>query len=163
MSGAYLHLLLNHFPVMGMFFSVAFLIVAMFTRNQHTYKAALYLILFTALMTIPVYLSGDPAEAVIDHLPTFSEKLLSAHEKFAEKAAWLIWVNGALAVIGLCFALTQKKLPAWLSPLLLLLSLASLAAAAWTNKLGGKISHVELREDGVLNAGDADEKETDRD
>ena len=148
---------------MGIFFSLGFLVVAMMSKNETVKKSALYLILFTAIMTIPAYLTGDGAEEVVMDMPGVTSKAIHAHEHFAYKFVWLFWGTSLLAVYGLFLTTKKKKYPQWLMPLIFILSLGSIAAGAWTNKLGGKISHPELREGGVINAGDADEKETDRD
>jgi uncharacterized membrane protein len=163
MNAAYLHILLNHFPLMGMLFGLVFLIVALFSKNEPTQRSGLCLIIFAAVMTIPTYLTGEGAEDIVGHLPTFSEKVLSLHEEAAEKAIWLIGITGLFAIPGLLFSLMRRKVPTWLRAIIFLLTLGSLVATARINFLGGKISHTELRDGGPMNAGDADEKETDRD
>lgn len=157
MSGAYLHLLLNHFPVVGFFFAFFFLAFAWKTGNETLSRAGMAIVVFTALITIPAYLSGEPAEEMIEHLPSFSEKMLSAHEEFAEKIVWLIWGTGIVAAVGLLISWSRKKTPQWILGLLFFLGLASFAVAAWTNKLGGQINHPEIRE-GETSANDDEKK-----
>ena len=158
-NGAYAHLLLNHFPVLGMLFSAAFLGMALKTRNVTTQQSALVLLVFTALMTIPAYFTGEYAEGVVENLPAFKGRMLEAHAEFAEKAVWLIWITGGLAAVGLCIAYLKKDMPAWLMPTLFVLSLGSLAAAGWTSKLGGPICHPELRRGFVVPTDDAEKNE----
>lgn len=94
MSGAHFHLILNHVPIVGLAIATIILAYGHFRREQSVISLALGLIVFLSLATIPVYLSGEPAEETIENLAGVSEELIDAHEEFAEVAFVLLRKNG---------------------------------------------------------------------
>jgi uncharacterized membrane protein len=69
LNGAHLHLLLNHFPIMGSLFVTVLFIVALITRNVSLQKVSLWFLVGIALLTVPAYLTGDPAQEAVRGLP----------------------------------------------------------------------------------------------
>jgi glucan phosphoethanolaminetransferase (alkaline phosphatase superfamily) len=148
MNGAYLHILLNHFPIMSLLFGIIFLIISSLTANKNARIFALYLFAGAGLMTLATFLTGEPAEDIVERLPNVSRYFIHEHEEFAEKAVWLIYVTALFSLWQIFFLRSHKglkELAAWRIKLLYLISFLSLAAIGWTNKLGGKVSHPEFR------------------
>ena len=146
MNAAHLHLVLNHFPLIGLF--VALLIFGFgFLRKDETHlRVGLFIIILSGLLAIPVFLTGEPAEEVIEHMPSFSEELVEEHEEAAGFAIWLVEATAVTALAGFYFSIKRGKLPRPLFYGIAALGLFTFAALARTNSLGGKISHPELRE-----------------
>ena len=140
MSGAHIHLILNHVPIVGITLAAFILAYGLFGREQSVISLALRLVVFLSLATLPVYLSGEPAEEVIKNLAGVSEELIEAHEEFAEVALILVLASGVLAL----FSLIWRSKPVFVKLTLLSLFL-SVAALIWTGKLGGEIRHPEVR------------------
>ena len=67
-NGAQLHLLLNHVPVFGTAFGLLLRLAALAMKNDGWRSAAMVVLLASALGTIPAYLTGEPAEDVIENL-----------------------------------------------------------------------------------------------
>ena len=96
-----------------------------------------------ALVAIPVFLTGEPAEESVENLPGVSEAIIGQHEEAAELAFWVMEALGVFslfaffikgeggrkAVVGATFAL----------------SLATFGLMAYTGYLGGQIRHTEIR------------------
>ena len=61
MSGAHLHLILNHTPVVGSVFALLLLACAFFWQSDPLKRAGLAAAVIVALLTIPTYLTGEPA------------------------------------------------------------------------------------------------------
>jgi uncharacterized membrane protein len=147
MNPAHLHLAINHFPVIGLVFGAAILAAAMIRRSDELARVGAILMIFVALITIPVYLTGEPAEEIVEHLPGASEDILHAHEDIAVWAMILIEIIGAAALVGLVAFRDKSTLPRWFVSSLLVSSLIGVALVGWTSSLGGQIMHPEARPD----------------
>lgn len=101
MDGAHFHLMLNHFPIIGMTFASPLLLLAWGTKSEDLIRVGLGLVSLTGLLAVATFLTGEPAEEVVENLPGVAKRL------------------GVLA---------------------------------WTNNLGGQISHAELRKSASLAA-----------
>lgn len=145
MNAAHLHLILNHFPLVGFVFSFLILALGLFRSNESYVRVGLLIILVSVLFAVPTYLAGEPAEEIIEKLPGFSEKLVEAHEEAAELAIWFIGITALAA--GAALWLSNKKTVSTkvILRLVLVLNFISLLLIARTSNLGGKISHPEVR------------------
>ncbi|HEY7536337.1 MAG TPA: hypothetical protein VH878_10410 [Thermodesulfobacteriota bacterium] len=147
MNWAHVHLMLNHFPLVGIGFATLLLIVAMLRKSKELIIVALAFVVLVSLWAIPAYLTGEPAEEVVEELPGISEELIKEHEEKAEIAFIFVEVTGALALITLIARRYSDKLGRRLVILTLLVLIASGGLIAWTANLGGKIHHEEIRQD----------------
>ena len=147
MNLAHLHLMLNHIPLVGIGFTTLLLILAMLRRSNELINIALVFVVVVALWAIPVYLTGEPAEEIVEDLPGVSEQLIEEHEEQAEIAFIFVEVTGALALISLIVRLYSDKFGHRLALLTLLVLIISSGLMAWTANLGGKIRHPEIRSD----------------
>src|SRR4051812_33043694 len=101
MTLAHLHLLLNHFPVIGSIIALILLLAAIIGNSNDLKLASLILLLATALITIPTYMSGKAAESDIRQLPNVSQKLIVAHENAALLAYLFMEITGAISWFSL--------------------------------------------------------------
>lgn len=137
-NGAYLHLLLNHLPVIGTIFGLLLLLFALLRKSEEVKRVALGVFIFAALAAVPTYLTGEPAEKVAEHLPSVTEALIESHEEAALFALISIGVTGLVSLVGLFLARRAEKLPQWLIVALLALALLSSGLLGWTANLGGQ-------------------------
>ena len=109
MSLTHLHLLLNHFPVIGTIIALFLLMVAVAAKSDDLKRASLAIFLGIALLTIPTYLTGNAAEEGICKAdiaapcpePGVSKALIDAHESAALVAFGFMELTGAFAWLGL--------------------------------------------------------------
>ena len=151
MNGAHIHLLLNHIPVLGSIFSLCLLIYGCLTKKDIICNVALFTTVISALFCIPVYLSGDEAEHIVEPIIGINKAALDAHEEMAEIAFWLILMNGAIALATLVSAVKKKFHSGyllWINAILLALTVALMARTAY---VGGQVRHSEI---GVVVSGD---------
>ena len=144
MNASQIHLALTHVPVILSFTGLIILIVAFFKKNEIITKTAFYIFLLAGLFTIPVYLTGESTEKIVEHLPGVSESIIEEHEERASIALVVISISGLVSLAGLVFhrfaGLSKAiKLTA------LLFALGSAATMAQTAHLGGQIRHSEIR------------------
>ncbi|MGA7880692.1 MAG: hypothetical protein WCA06_13995 [Terrimicrobiaceae bacterium] len=68
MNSAHLHLMLNHIPVPRMAFGLALLGWALLRKGEELKRTSLGLFIIIALLAIPTYLTGEPAEELVENL-----------------------------------------------------------------------------------------------
>lgn len=154
MDAAHLHLLLNHVPVIGLVFSALLLAYGLSTRSVDVTKASFWALGLVAAAAAVVYLTGEPAEHLVEGLPGFSEAAMERHETAALWATWAAVAAGAVALGGL-YMYRGVGVPRRFGVLVLVLSLAALLPMAWTANLGGQVRHEEIRGGGEPSAAPA--------
>ena len=151
MNASQIHLALNHVPL---FFSITggLILLYGFLRKNNSIKIlSLYLIITAALFTVPVYLTGESTEEIVEKLPGVSEGLIEEHEEMAKIGLIIIIITGVAALA----ALVLKRKESLLKPALMLcvvLSFASFGVMAQTAHLGGQIRHSEIRNGTVISS-----------
>src|SRR6186997_25315 len=98
MNGAFLHLLINHVPILGSLFALCLLIYGMFMKSGSVIRAAFVSLIVTALVSIPAFLSGEEAEHVIKPIIGINKEAIEQHEEMAEIAFWSLMMSGAIAL-----------------------------------------------------------------
>ena len=154
MSGAHLHLLLTHVPVVGIVFGLLVLAYAWFSGKNEIARVSLGIFVLSGLAAVAVYLTGEPAEEVVEGLPGVSHALIEQHEEAAVAALIAALVLGAVSLMGLW--LSRRSLPRWLSGATLVLALVVSGIMAWTANLGGQINHPEIRSDAAIVSADGE-------
>ena len=146
MNGAHLHILLNHFPVIGLFFSLGLLAAAYYLKNDTLGRAGLIALIAVAVMAIPVYLTGEPAEEIVESFAFVTEEYIEPHEEAGLIA--LITLEGIAVIVLLGLVASRgERLPRWLVPTGLVMNLIAAGWLGYTAWLGGKIAHQEARSD----------------
>ncbi len=139
MTPAQLHLALNHLPVAGLLFALILLPIALFTRSRDLRITSLGIIIVSAALAIPVYLSGEDTEETLDRLGA-SESAMKEHEEMAELSFIALEIMGVLA-LGALFLTRRPAMERPVMALMLLLTLIAAGMIGWTAKLGGEIRH----------------------
>jgi uncharacterized membrane protein len=147
MDATHLHLLLNHFPIVGTIIGIGILAYGLFSKNNSIKKIALSIFIIMAIITIPVFLTGEGAEETVEHLQGVSEELIEEHEELAEKAIWLMMVLGILSLTSLYAMAKNKPFAKMLTIISFMVSLATFGFFAKVGNLGGQIRHTEIRTD----------------
>lgn len=144
MSFAHLHLLLNHFPVIGAILAIALLGFAVLRRNDVLGRTSLWLFGMLGVVSVAVYFTGGPAEEAIEKLPGFSEAITERHEESAQVATIAFALFGAMALGALAF-FRKKSLPRSLMLGAFVLSIVAGGMMGYTALLGGQVRHTEIR------------------
>lgn len=137
--------MLNHVPVLGAAFGLGLLAFGIWRQSNELKKVALGFFVIAALIAIPAYFTGEPAEEVVESLPGVSETIIEQHEQAAVIAFSGIVALGVVALAGLFFLRRGKLVPAWFGSMMLVSSLLVSALMAWTANVGGQIRHTEIR------------------
>jgi hypothetical protein len=139
------HLALNHFPVMGLIIGFLVLVWGFIGRSDEPKKIALGIFIVVALVSIPVYLTGNPTHHAVMLLPGVSEHIIEEHHDAARFALGSTSILGAASLLGLWISRRSNQLPAWSGNLVLVLAILTIAIMARTANLGGQIRHTEIR------------------
>jgi len=140
-DAAHLHLALTHLPVIGAPFLLLVLTIGMLRRWNEVVTVALALALGLAAVTGVVYLTGDPAEELVERTAWFSESITELHEERAAVALAGTVVTGLLATAALLLRSKRQ----WLARLTWAGLLVSTLLLGWTAWSGGQIRHDEIR------------------
>lgn len=160
MDPVHVHLFLNHFPVICSILSVPLFLYAYWRKSDELKQLALLVLVLAAAVTIPVYLSGEPAEEVVEKLAGVSHDLIEQHEDAAYFAMISMMITGVISLIGLIAMFLKKAAAAKFLVLVALLSaIGSAGLMLRTSNLGGQIRHSEIRAGGT--AEQPSEKEKD--
>lgn len=152
MDPVHIHLMLNHFPVIGMVLGFFLFLFAIRKRSGDLIKASLGGFILLALLAVPTYLSGAYAEKGVEHLSGVSESMIGLHEDAAAVALVGVAILGVMSLTGLMMFRRQGHFPAWFMVLTLVLSLVTVGMMAYTGNLGGKVRHTELRDGAAQSA-----------
>lgn len=141
MNGAQLHLLTNHFPVIGTLLISALLACGLILKNETVIKISLGFFIFIAVISLPAYFSGEEAEEAVEHLPGISHHNIHEHEEASLFAIIAMEILGVVAMAALLFKNSFKTLVR-ATAILTLVVLILMFRSAW---LGGKIMHAETQ------------------
>lgn len=145
MDWTHIHLLLNHAPVLGVIFGFLLLAYALIKKNQDLRQVSLSIFVITGLLSVAVYLTGEPAEETVEHLAGVSETIIESHEEAALVAMVGATSLGAIALGGLLASRWSRAIAKTVAAVALFGSLIVSGMMAWTANLGGQIRHSEIR------------------
>lgn len=152
MNLPHIHLLLNHWPIIGTFIGLGLFAIALATRNRDLRQASYVLFAALAILAIPVYLSGNAAAEVLRKQDGWSTTLADSHEGAAMLALLALGVTGALSIFGLWPSAKSAKgdthAQSWVSLAVLLAALATAGLMAVAGNTGGNINHPEIVKEG---------------
>ena len=146
MNAAHVHLVLNHIPVIAIPFALLLLIFGLAMRQAALRNASLAAFAAIALITLPVYFTGEPASKAIEHLPGVSAASIESHEDAATVALIAIELLGILAVATLVLLDRAPTLARRFVSVCLALAIITLGITAWTANLGGRVRHTEVEQ-----------------
>jgi hypothetical protein len=101
MTAAQVHLALNHLPLFGLPIALLFLVYGMRRNQTQVQRLALKILVGLSVSIVPIYLTGEPAEEVVEHLNGTSEMILEQHEEAAPYGLVLVLLTGISAGLAL--------------------------------------------------------------
>jgi hypothetical protein len=144
LDAAHVHLMLNHLPVIGAPILLLILTFGLVRGSRELVTVTLALVIGLAAATALVYLTGEPAEELVERTPWFPEALTESHEESATVALVGTLVTGALAAAAL-FLRRGSWSGRWLPRMVWGALTASTLLLGWTAWSGGQIRHDEIR------------------
>ena len=167
METAYLHIVTNHIPIIGVPLAIALLVLGIWRKSDDLKTASFLIFVFLGLATLATFLLGQGGEDFVEEVAGVSEAAIHDHEDFAKFALASVAITAIVSLFailryqGLSFfrrkitnnsrliegevsAVTGSYFPTWLTFAVLLLAVLSGGILGYTGKLGGKIRHTEF-------------------
>ena len=150
MNQAHLHMVLNHFPIIGLIFGIGVLFYGIIKKHSILINTAYVIFIICMIMGKATMMTGEGAEEVAEKL-NISHELIHNHEEVAETFMKLLYGLGILSILGL-FANIKKHDKAFiLSLIILILATGSSILSIKVGNSGGEIRHTEIRESASVN------------
>ena len=153
MNLSHIHLILNHFPVIGFGIGLGLFLVSLFGRSDYLKRVSLVIFFIAAAWTIATYVSGNDARQSLTDAPGVSPALIAAHESAALVAFAFMQATGFFSWLGLWLRRQRSHVPTWILAVLLVLSITTFGFMARASNMGGEIMHAEIH-DGPSPEGD---------
>lgn len=142
-NAAHLHLILNHFPIIGAAIVVLVLGYGVVINNDKIKRLGMVLIVLIGLITIFVYTTGEKAEGFIKGNDGVIEENIEPHEEFAKISMIAMQITAGVSLLGLIF-FRSRPVQIWYGILLLVFLIIVNFMMIYTGHLGGKISHSHI-------------------
>jgi uncharacterized membrane protein len=146
MNLAHLHLLLNHFPIIGTIVALGLFIASFIGKNDDLKRSSLIVFVAIALLTLPAFFSGIGAQRAIRKDPGVSAALIDRHEGAAMLALFFMLVTGTLALVELWQRRRIAREKLWSGNLLAILIFSAITCGlmARVGTTGGDVRHPEI-------------------
>ncbi len=145
MTGAQIHLALNHFPIAGTILALLVLVWGLFSKKDQIKTVGIGLLLVSSITAFIVANSGDSAEEIVEHKPLVTKELIHEHEEAADRAMIAIQLTAVLGIAWLIANKLQKGYQSKIFAAMILTNVISAGMIADAAHKGGQIRHDEIR------------------
>lgn len=145
MNDAHLHMVVNHFPIIGIIFGFGILIVGLILKNKTLINTSYVLFIVAAIFGAFSMGTGEGAEELVEDMPNIGKQIIHEHEELAEKLAILLYVLAGLSLAGLYLNFKKHSKAKPLSFLILSVVTVGLFLVQKVGTSGGEIRHTEIR------------------
>ncbi|MBN8642725.1 MAG: hypothetical protein J0L86_13005 [Flavobacteriales bacterium] len=153
MNDAHLHMVVNHFPIIGTILGLGILIGGLVFKNNSIKNTAYCLFIVAALFSFASMNTGEGAEEIAEKLPNVTDQIIHEHEEAAEKLALVLYLLGAISIVGLYLNAKKNAKANLVSFLALTVAAVGVFLAQQTGTTGGEIRHTEIRANGTATTG----------
>ena len=145
MNDAHLHLVVNHFPIIGTILGLGILITGIILKNNSVKNTAYVLFIVSAIFAAFSMGTGEGAEELVEDMPSIGKEIIHEHEEMAEKLAIILYVLGAISLGGLILSYLKNAKVKLLSYVALVAAVVGVYFAQQTGTTGGEVRHTEIR------------------
>ena len=145
MNQAHLHMVFNHFPIIGLFFGIGILAFGIIKKQTILVNTAYVIFIFCMIMAKATMMTGEGAEEIVEELG-ISHDIIHDHEELAETFMKVLYGLGILSILGLVVNLKKHSKAAIVSYVVLVLAIGSAILSKNVGTSGGEIRHTEIRE-----------------
>jgi uncharacterized membrane protein len=142
MDLAHLHLLINHFPIVGTIIGTVIMLYALIKKVKNLQRTVLVLWVVLAAMTPIVMNTGEEAEHKVEEMVGISEDAVHEHEEASEYAFWLMIGLGVISLAALSLYKMGSDIT-MATKISFVISLIMATAMVRTGYLGGLIRHTD--------------------
>ena len=145
MNDAHLHLLTNHFPIVGSIIGTFILLVAIIVKSRTMQNTAYVIFIFCMVLGKSSMMTGEGAEHIVEELG-ISHDIIHEHEEKAEVFMKFLYLLALSSSVGIYFNVkkhSKSKIIA-IATLIIAIVVSGLSKNVATS--GGEIRHTEIRE-----------------
>ena len=146
LSWPHVHLLLNHFPIIGTLIGLTIFLVGLCLKNSVLKQTSYWTFALIALIALVTYYSGTQAAQAVEELPNVTDAVIHRHKAIAGWGLVGLEIAGALGLLGIWY-FRREKGPSWFMPTFLVAAIAATTLMSWAGLHGGTIRHTEVRGD----------------
>jgi len=145
MNLTHLHLLLNHFPTVGLIVGLSVFVAAIAIKSDDLKRVSLGIFFIIALLSIPTFATGSAAQLALADTPEVSKVAMEAHESAAFVALGFMELTGALAWLALWQYRRLSRMPQGTLAAVLLVGVVTFGLMSRAANIGGELRHPEIR------------------
>jgi uncharacterized membrane protein len=149
MNDAHLHMIVNHFPIVGPILGLLVLIGGMFFKDIPVKNTAYLLFILSAIFTVFSMATGEGAEKIAEDMLNIDHHVIHEHEEYAEKFAIIIYLLGIVSILGLITNIKNHPKATFFAYTTATIALVAIVFATKVGTSGGEIRHTEIRDDAV--------------
>ena len=153
MNDAHLHMVVNHFPIIGTILGLGILITGIILKNNSVKNTAYFLFVVAAIFAAFSMGTGEGAEELVEDMPSVGKQIIHEHEEMAEKLAIVLYVLGVISLGGLFLNYKNNSKAKLVSYLTVVVAFVGVFFAQQTGTTGGEIRHTEIRSTAVQTSG----------
>ena len=151
MNDAHLHMVFNHFPIIGLFFGIGILAFGIVKKQTILVNTAYVMFIFCMLMAKATMMTGEGAEEIVEELG-ISHDIIHEHEELAETFMKVLYGLGLVSIFGLVANFKKHAKASIVSYVVLVLAIGAVVLSKPVGTSGGEIRHTEIRENTVNSA-----------
>jgi hypothetical protein len=140
----HLHLLLNHFPTVGLIVGFGVFILALLKKSADLKRGGLAVLFAIALLSLPTYMTGYSAQKSVKGMPGISQGVIDLHQRSALMALIFMEATGVVAWYGLWYSRRRTPSGAGNTAAVLLLGALTIGLMSSAANVGGEIHHPEV-------------------
>lgn len=138
MDALRIHLMLNYYPVIGMFIGVVFILIGFWRKSDRAKRISLWIFFASALIALPAFVTGEVAGKAVEYVgPTAAA--FAVHKETARMTIVLLEITGLAALAGLVMYGRGSERVKWIVPGVLVLSIAACGLTEYTVYLGRQV------------------------
>lgn len=163
MNDAHLHMVVNHFPIIGTILGLGVLVAGMLLKNNSVKNTAYVLFIVAAVFAAFSMGTGEGAEEMVEDMPNIGKQIIHEHEEMAEKLAIVLYVLGLISIGGFYLNIKNHSKAKLVSYIAVLVAAVGVFLAQQTGTTGGEIRHTEIRANAIPTAGTEQGETEDKD
>ena len=163
MNDAHLHLVVNHFPIIGTIFGFGIVVAGLIFKNNSVKNVAYILFIVAAIFAAFSMGTGEGAEELVEKMPNVGKQIIHEHEELAEKLALVLYTLGLISLLGLYTNFKNHIKSKLISYLALAIAAVGVFLAQQVGTSGGEVRHTDIRTNANTNSVSNPENELNND
>lgn len=163
MNDAHLHMVVNHFPIIGTILGLGILITGLILKNNSVKSTAYVLFVVAAVFALFSMGTGEGAEELVEDMPSIGKEIIHEHEEMAEKLALVLYALGVVSLAGLYLNYKKHAKANLVSFIAVIIAIVGVFFATETGTTGGEIRHTEIRANATAPTTAGETQEEDKD